>query len=372
MDYAAATPMDQRVQTAMEPYFKREFYNPSATYLAGKKIRKALEESRHQVAQVIGARPAEIIFTAGGTEANNLAVQGVMRQFPRANMVTTAIEHDSILEPAKLFKAQLAPVRHDGLVDVKALAQLINNHTVLVSVMYASNEIGVVQSLRQISRELDIIRAQRRAAHNELPLYFHSDAAQAGNYLDIHVARLGVDLMTLNGGKIYGPKASGVLYKAAHVSLQPIIFGGGQEFNVRSGTENVAASIGFSVALAIAQADRHAAFARMQRLQQLFLKMLDQHLPDAVVNGSLTHRLPNNVHISLPGKDNERLLFELDEAGIMAAAGSACSASSDEPSHVLTAIGISEDMIRASLRFTFGRQTSENHIKTVIKVLNSL
>lgn len=372
LDYAAATPMDPEVVAAMQPYFSELFYNPSATYLVARQASDALETARAAIAHWLGARPSEIIFTAGGTESDNLAVAGIMQQYPDANVVVSAIEHDAVLAPAGQFDCRVANVTTEGVVDVADVLAKIDENTVLVSVMYANNEVGTVQPIRQIGQELARLRAARRAAGNTRPLYFHTDAAQAANYLDLHVARLGVDLLSLNGGKLYGPKQSGVLYAAAHVNLQPLIRGGGQERNLRSGTENVASAVGLAKALDIAQGMRHEEGARLQKLQALAYELLAVQLPQAVVNGSRKRRLPNNLHITLSGEDNERLLVQLDERGILAAAGSACSASSDEPSHVLQAMGISEADAQASLRFTMGRATTEADIRTLIDTLAQL
>jgi len=369
LDYAAATPLDERVLTAMRPYFEADFYNPSANYRAAREVHAALESARSKVAHWLGARGSEIVFTAGGTEANNLAVHGVMRRFPKANMVTSALEHESVLAPAGAYDCREAAVRADGRVDLDDLRTKIDDRTVLVSIMYANNEIGAVQPIREIARLVAEIRKERRTGGNELPLYFHTDAAQAANYLDLHIARLGVDLMTLNGGKIYGPKQSGCLYVKAGVELRPLIDGGGQERGLRSGTENVAAAIGFAEALEIAQNIRHEEAARLQILQKQFIEDLEKKVPGATINGSLKYRLPNNVHVTLPGQDNERLLIELDEAGIMAAAGSACSASNEESSHVLRALGLDDATARASLRFTMGRGTEAADIERTIDQL---
>ncbi|HEX7963824.1 MAG TPA: cysteine desulfurase family protein [Candidatus Saccharimonadales bacterium] len=371
LDHAAATPMDPDVVAAMQPYFSERFYNPSATYAAAQAVHKDLEAARGRIAHWLGARPTEVIFTAGGTEANNLAIRGVLSQFPEGNIVTTGIEHDSVLRTAQEFAHRIAPVGKDGIVNVPALIQLVDDQTVLVSVMYANNEVGTVQPIRAIAVELDKLRAERQAAGNKLPLYFHTDAAQAAAYLDLHTARLGIDLLTLNAGKIYGPKQVGALYAASHVWFRAQVSGGGQERGARSGTENVAGAIGFAKALDLVQERRHDEVRRLQGLQKLFFDLL-QEIPGAAINGSRTHRLPNNVHVTFPGQDNERLIFALDEAGILCAAGSACSASNDEPSHVLRAMGCSTAEAQASLRFTMGRETTEEQIRTVVTELKKL
>jgi cysteine desulfurase len=238
--------------------------------------------------------------------------------------------------------------------------------------MYANNEVGTLQPIRELARALTEVRRARQAAGSDRPLLLHTDACQASNYLDLHVARLGVDLMTLNGGKIYGPKQSGALYVKAGVSLMPLIDGGGQEQGLRSGTENVPAIIGFAEALNAAQAIRYDEARRLQTLQQSALKQISELLPRAVVNGSIKQRLPNNLHLTIPGADNERLLLQLEARGILAAAGSACSASDEEPSHVLRAMGLSDEDTRASLRLTMGRATTVEQLEQAIRALVEL
>jgi cysteine desulfurase len=372
LDYAAATPMDRAVLEAMQPYFTDIFYNPSATYLAATSVHKDLEAARAAVAGCIGARPVEITFTAGGTEANNLAIRGVMECFPGSSLVVSAIEHDSVLAAARNYDCTELPVTEQGVINIGRLRELITDKTVLISVMMANNEIGTIEPIRQLMEFVDEIRKDRRTRNVKLPLYVHTDAAQAGNYLDIHVSRLGVDMMALNGGKIYGPKQSGALYVRSGVRLKPLIYGGGQEHGLRSGTENVAGAVGFARALQIAQDMRTDETRRMQELQDYFFFKLQTIVPAAVINGWHKKRLPNNVHVTIPGTDNERLLFALDEHGIQAAAGSACSASSEESSHVLHALGLSDVAARSSLRFTMGRMTTKEDIDIVISTLAGL
>ncbi len=372
LDHAAATPMDSRVLAAMQPYLTDVFYNPSAAYAPALTVRRALETARAGVAYWLGSRPSEIIFTAGGTEANNLAIHGVMRQFPEGNAVVSAVEHESVLAPARRYACREAAVQADGRLDLDDLRAAIDEKTVLVSIMYANNEVGTIQPIRQAAAMVAELREARRLQGNKLPLYFHTDACQAANYLDLHAARLGVDLLTINGGKLYGPKQSGVLYVKAGTQLLPLVDGGGQERGLRSGTENVAASIGVATALDLVQSERRDESARIHILQQEFLSLIAEKLPQATVNGSLQQRLPNNIHLTIPGQDNERLLIQLDEAGILAAAGSACSADSGEASYVLTAMGRSEAEARSSLRFTLGRSTTSDTVAHVVRVLESL
>ena len=370
LDYAAATPVDPGVLEVMRPYLTDSFYNPSATYSAALEVKKAVSAARSKVAHWLGARSNEIIFTAGGTEANNLAIHGVMRQFPEGNMVVSALEHESVLAPARNYEYREVSVQPDGRLDINDLRRKIDDKTVLVSVMYANNEIGTIQPIREVAKLITEIRRQR--GPEARPLYLHTDACQAANYLDLHVARLGVDMMTINGGKIYGPKQSGALYAKAGVKLDPLIEGGGQERGLRSGTENVASIIGLATALDLAQSNRHQEGERLRILQSNFFDLIESQIPAARINGSKKYRLPNNVHLTIPDSDNERLLIQLDEAGIMAAAGSACSASAEESSHVLHAIGLSDAEARASLRLTMGRGTTEDEIRHCSKVLSEV
>lgn len=372
LDHAAATPMDPAVLAAMQPYFSQDFYNPSALYLGAKKVAEGLARARTQVAAQLGARSSEIIFTAGGTEANNLAVHGVMQQFPDGNVVVSAGEHDSVLHPAEQYDCRKLGLDAQGRTVVDQLNDYVDDKTVLISVMYANNEVGTVQPVASIARFAREVRRQRLLAGNTRPLYVHTDACQAVNYLPLS-KKLGVDLMTLNGGKVYGPKQSGGLFVAAHVSLRPQILGGGQERGMRSGTENVANIVGFAQALDKAQKLRPTEAERLTKLRVYACRQLHEHVPGIVLtSSSQTHVLPNFIHVRIPGHDNERLVMELDERGIMVAAGSACSASSDEPSHVLLAMGLSEADAQASLRFTMGRSTTQEHIDRLMEALRAL
>lgn len=368
-DYAAATPLSETVMTAMQPYLTERFYNPSATYNSGRAVRTDLDDARVKVAHWLGARSSDIIFTAGGTEANNMAIHGVMANHPSANIVVSSIEHDSILLPAQQYDVRIANVDKTGRIDLADLEAKIDENTLLVSVMYVNNEIGTIQPISQISK---IIDKQRRARTTNFPIYLHTDACQATNYLDLHTARLGVDLMTINGGKIYGPKQSGALYVKAGTDIKAIIQGGGQERGLRSGTENVAACIGFATAIDEAQNMRRTEAERLQGLQHSFIKRIAAEFPEAVINGTQKYRIPNNLHATFPGQDNERLLIQLDELGIMAAAGSACSASQDQPSHVLKAIGVTDKDAQSSIRISMGRSTDEDSIDELIKFLRQI
>lgn len=363
LDFAAATPVDKAALKAMEPYFANQFYNPSAIYQPARNVRATVEKARGQVASVLGSKDQEIIFTAGGTEANNLAVKGVMDQFTDGHMIVSAIEHESVLEPSKKYNTSVARVTNKGITDLDDVKSLVRDNTVLISVMYANNEIGTIQPIKALSELVNAVRTQRKSSGDKTPLYLHTDACQAANYLDLQVTRLGVDMMTLNGGKIYGVKQSGCLYKHKSVSLKPLINGGGQEMGLRSGTENVTALLSFATMLQKVQSDRKLQGERQHLMINKLYATLSQKLPDIFLNGHPDKRLPNNLNICIPHLDGERLVLELDEAGVLAATGSACTASNDEPSHVLMAIGLTKDEASSSLRLTIGRSTTEEDIE---------
>ncbi len=372
LDYAASTPMDPKVIKAMEPYFSKQFFNPSAAYSKAKDVRSAVEDSRRSVALNLGAKSSEIIFTAGGTEANNLAITGVMNAHPNGNMVISAIEHPSVYVPAKNFNARICPVDKEGLIKINKLKDLIDDDTNLVSIIYVSNEIGVIEPLKEVASAVQTVRKDRLSRGITRPIYFHTDACQAANYLDLHISKLGVDLMTLNGSKIYGPKQSGTLFARSSVRLKPVIFGGGQERGLRSGTENVPGIIGFAAALDLAQDNKKSESDRLAHLQEYFITSLTNNFQSAKINGSRTKRVVNNVHVTFPGIDNEWLLISLDEKGIMAAAGSACSASNELPSSVLKAIGLTNLEARSSIRFSFGRYLTKSDLEYTLDTLKSL
>lgn len=366
LDYAAATPVDQRVLDVMQPYFIEHFANPSSLYQDARVTRQALSEARAKVAARLGAKPTEVYFTAGATESINLAMQGVLREFPGKHVVTTAIEHEAVLATTQLFNHTVAGVPESGVVRVDDVLAAITDETVLVSVMMANNEIGTIQPIKNLAIGLEAIRKQRS---NGLPLYLHTDAAQAATTLDVHVSRLGIDLMTLNGGKMYGPKQSGILYVRTGVRMQPLIHGGGQERGLRSGTENVAFAVGFAEALDIAQIQRKDESHRLANLRNNLQTIIQGAVPDIIINGDQKHRLPHNLNVTLPGLDGEAAVLYLDNAGVQASTGSACSIGSDEPSHVLLAIGRSAAEANASLRFTLGRNTTEADITAAAQII---
>jgi cysteine desulfurase len=372
LDYAAATPLDEEVFVAMEPYLKAEFYNQSASYLAARKVAAAIEDARSRVAFWLGAKPAEIVFTAGATEANNLALHGIMRQYPDAHAVVLATEHEAVLAPMSHYDHTVAFVDQKGDVPLETLQGCIRSTTVLLSIGYANNEIGTIQPLGQIAAMLREVRAQRLKSGNTRPIYLHTDASQASPYLDLHASRLGVDLMSINAGKVYGPKQVGALYVSSKVVLQPVISGGGQERGLRSGTENVAGIIGLAAALDMAQAARKQSIQKEGSLRDHLQKELLRIYPDLIVNGSQRRRLPNNLNVSWPGRDGERILMACDEQGLLVATGAACSANKQTGSHVLRAIGASPAVADGSIRFSLGKQTTQDDIRQAITIIKEV
>lgn len=327
-------------------------------------VRQSLEDARGRIAHWLGAKPAEVIFTAGATESINLAIHGVVGEFTDGHVVTVATEHDAVLGAARRYSHTIVPVLPDGSVHLLELKKAITDKTVVVSVAMANNEIGTIQPLREVLAAVAEARHLRQLKNNSRPIYIHTDASQAGCYLDIHASRLGADLLTLNGAKIYGPKQTGALFIKSGVRLRPLVMGGGQEFGLRSGTENVAGAVGLAAALDIAQAERKEAIVKMSALRDELQRELMAAFSYIKVNGNLKKRLPNNLHVSWPGLDGERLLMLLDEHGIMASTGSACAANKQTASHVLTACGYSDAVIQGSLRLSLGRTTTRQQIKS--------
>lgn len=369
VDYAAATPLLPDALEAMWPFFSEQFYNPSSSYQAAKQVKRAIEDVRTRVAHWIGSKPAEVIFTAGATESINLAINGVMRTYPDARVAVSAIEHEAVLATAKQYSHTIIPVTPDGLVHVADLKQYIDDQTVLISIGYANNEIGTIQPLKNIAQVLQEVRQLRRLKNNPLPLFLHTDASQAACYLDLHASRLGVDLLTLNGGKMYGPKQTGILFVKAGLRLAPQVAGGGQEMGLRSGTENVAGAVGLATALDVVQSQRKEAVVKVGVMRDQLQHSIMEALPHTVVNGNQKKRLPNILNLAWPGVDGERLIMQLDQAGIMASTGSACAANKQTASHVLQALGLDNATIQGSLRLSFGVNTTPEELK---KLLNAL
>lgn len=367
LDHAAATPLDERVFRVMEPYFAEKFFNPSASYMAARDVRRDLEDARHRLAVAIGAKRDEIILTAGATESVNLAIHGLLGSGGHA--VIGATEHQAVTRAVTPYSHSVASADPKGIITPEAVITAITDDTVLVSVTAADSELGTVQPLQKIAAALEAIRADRRKRGIKTPLYFHSDASQVAGVLDLHVARLGIDMLTLNAAKCYGPKQVGLLWLRSNIQLEPLVRGGGQERGLRAGTEYVAGAVGFAEALEIAQAERHEEGKRLAELRNKLEKGLLAQLPTLVVNGHAKRRLPGHLHVSLDSLDAERVVFRLDEEGIMAATGAACAANKNTRSSVLEAIGLDDSLSDGSLRFTLGKLVDETMIDRAIPMI---
>ncbi len=380
-DHAATTPLDARVLEAMEPFFSSIYGNPSSFHRVGLDAKNAVKEARITIARLLGAHDEEIIFTSGGTESDNLAVVGVPRAYLTAiqtkcgtdvkpHVITSSIEHHAVLEPLiylekiKQIELTIVPVDREGIVDVGALEKALKSNTILVSIMTANNEIGTLQPIAEIGRLLLAWRKEQGSAHP----YFHTDACQAAGVLDLNVEKTHVDLLTMNGSKIYGPKGIGVLFVRRGLKVDPLIRGGGQERNIRSGTENVPGIIGLAKAFDLAQTNREEENARLTVLRDHLIEGL-MRIPKTRLNGHATERLPNNINISFLDIEGEAAVLYLDAEGIMTSTGSACASTSLDPSHVILATGLSYEAAHGSIRFTLGHNTTPEDIETVITVM---
>jgi cysteine desulfurase len=373
LDYAAATPLDARVASVMQPYLSSAFHNPSASYAAGRAASAALEAARSDLAASLGARSLEVVFTSGSTEGTYLAIAGVLAAHPGSRVAAIATEHQSVLSATEQAsgpgRSILVPVDNSGRLRPREIPRTVTDDTVLLAVAYANSEIGTVQNLAAISAQIALIRSDRSSRGVVMPLYLYSDASAAAGYLDLHVSRLGVDLMSLGGSKLYGPQQSGALYVRSGVVIRPVMSGGGQERGLRGGTPSVAVAVGLSRALQLAQAERSSELARLGLLREQLHEGLVQALPDLIVNTPLRYSLPHIMNLTIPGVPGDQLVLYLDQAGIQVATGSACSESSEQPSHVLQAIGRTPAQARQSLRISMGRATTKKDIDHLLDVL---
>jgi cysteine desulfurase len=368
LDHAAATPLDERVLAAMQPYFTALFYNPSSPYSPALAVRRDYEAAKAMIAQAIGGKGDELVMTAGATESINLAFSSV-----GGHVVTANIEHHAVLEAAKRHEHTLVKSDERGIISAQVVKAAIQPDTRLVSIALANNELGTIQPLREIAAVVLAEREARLSRGDTTPIYLHSDASQGAGLLDLHVARLGVDMLTLNAGKVYGPKQMGLLWTASHVRLAPQIVGGGQERGIRSGTENVAGTIGFAKAMELAERHRKSQSQWLAELRDGLQEKLLTAFPDAVVSGSQKRRLPGHLHISFPGLDAERLVFSLEMRGVLVATGSACAANKGTRSHVLTAIGLDPSIADGSLRLTLGQlSTEENTVRAAAVIIEEI
>jgi cysteine desulfurase len=373
LDNAATTPIDETVQQLINKTNRVFYGNPSSLHKQGRLVKEQIEEARIKVASVLNAKPDEIIFTGSGTESDNLAILGVARankQYGK-HIIISAIEHKAVLESVTRLKEEgfsvsYAPVDKEGITDVNELRKLIRKDTILVSIMYANNEIGTIQPIHEITKIITPFKEK-----TGYPL-FHTDACQAAGALSLDTQKLGVDLLTLNGSKIYGPKGVGCLYIRQKCPLQPQIIGGDQENHKRAGTENVSLVVALTKALDIAISKQEAENIRQTKLRDYLINKIQKSIPETRLNGHLTKRLPNNINFSFVGIEGESLVLLLDQAKIYCSTGSACSSLDLYPSYVLLAIGLTPELAYGSLRITLGRKTTQKDLDITVSELTRI
>lgn len=367
-DHAATTPVKDEVLQEMLPYFTNNFGNPSSIYSIGRRSKKAVENARTKVAKAIGCQEKEIYFTSCGSESDNLAVKGVA--FANKNkgnhIITSKIEHPAILNTCKNleengFEVTYLNVDENGFIDLQELKNSIKPETILISIMFANNEIGTIQPIKEISK-----------IAKDSEIIFHTDCVQAVGNVKIDVNEFGIDLLSMSAHKFYGPKGIGALYVRNGIEFTRIQDGGHQEKNKRAGTENVAGIVGLGKAIEIADNNLENYNSKLLKLRNYFIREITSKYDNVKINGDLKQRLPGNINISFPGIDAEELLLKLDNQGICTSAGSACSSGSTQPSHVLTAIGLSEEYARGSLRITLGEENTIDDVKFLINCIEKI
>lgn len=380
LDTAAATPTDSAVLRVMIPYFSVAAGNPSSLHHEGVVAHQALESARQKIAVLLGSHPDELVFTSGGTEGDNLAIFGVCRGLLEKNkikkpghIITSAIEHQAVLNSCQALEKEgwsvtYLPVSSEGIVDLVSLKQALRPDTVLVSVMYANNEIGSVQPIREVAK---ILREYRKVQNETRLPYFHTDACQAPRFLPLAVEKLGVDLMTINGSKIYGPKGIGCVYVKRNTFITPLIYGGGQERGMRSGTENLPGVVGLAEALTLAIEKSEKDNVRLIGIRDYFIAQL-QKFPNVKINGGLVERLPNNINVSFTGIMGEWLVLSLDARGVACSTGSACSSHHKDDSHVIMALGHDKIYAESTVRFSLDQNTTQNDIDYVLKKVKEI
>lgn len=374
LDFAATTPVDKKVLKKMLKFFNKNFFNPSSIYLNGKEIKEIIDSYREKIAKKLQIKSTEIIFTNGGTESINIAILGIAKK--GGHIISTKIEHPAVLETLKEAERlgceiTFLSVDEEGLISIEDLKKNLKEETKLVTISYASNETGTIQQIRNVGVEIKKFKEKIKRSENDSP-YFHSDASQAGLTLDINVDKLKVDMMTLDGSKIYGPKATGCLIKKRYVELQPIIFGGGQEQGIRPGTENVSGIIGFCEALILTFERKEKDRKHFENLQKYFYEKIRKEIPEAQINGSIKNRLSNNINICIPKINSEFAVINMDEIGINCSPMTACkSMKGNGQSYAIEALG-KKECAGSSIRFSFGRETKKGDIDKAVKVLREV
>jgi len=366
LDNAASTQIHDGVLDSMLPYLKEQYGNPSSIHRYGRISHKAIEKARKQIASLINADPSEILLTSGGTESNNTVLAGILMKNTPCQIITSSIEHDAILEPCKKLTQYgidvvYLPVDKFGMVNSSDLINQLSDKTRLVSIMFGNNEVGTIQPIQEIAKLC-----------NEKKILFHTDAVQAVGKIPIDVKELGIDLLSMSSHKLNGPKGIGALYIKRGIDVIPIILGGGQEHGLRSGTENVANIVGFGKACEIAKNNLTTNMSYVKKLRDLLVKKILDEIPETTLNGDPQSRLPNNAHLTFLGINGEDLIIKLDEHGIAASTGSACSVHTQKASHVLQAMGFSHEQITGSLRLTLGVFNSENEIDETVNILKKI
>ena len=374
LDHAGPTPTSPEVVEAMLPYFGHLYGNPSSVHTVGQEARHALDDSRESVASVLNCRTREIVFTSGGTESDNAAIHGAATALREtgSHVITSSVEHHAVLHACQFlenvgFDVTYLPVDGDGIVSAESVYNSINEDTTLVTLMYANNEIGSINPITEIAKA---VKMRSQELHRTIVM--HTDAVQAAGFLSLDVRELGVDMLSLSGHKFYGPKGSGVLFLKRGTPFLPLIVGGGQERERRSGTENIAAIVGLATALKTANDSRHSNSEHCMSLRDEIIRRVTTDIPSVSLNGGNTNRLPNNVNFAFEGVEGESILLGLDMAGIAASSGSACSSGSLEPSHVLLALGQTAELARSSLRITLGKDNTHEEIDYLISTLSDL
>ncbi len=370
LDHAATTPVRHEVLDAMLPYFSQAFGNPSSLYAIAGESRNAIDEARARVASVLNCRTSEVVFTGGGTEADNMAIKGVASTFDEpADIIISDVEHHAVIHAAEQLEHDghhviSVPVDQYGIVDPADVASYLGDRDAVVSIMYANNEVGAINDISEISRLV-----KQHGSQQGTTVVMHTDAVQASGKLTLDVKTLGVDFLSLSAHKIHGPKGVGVLYARRGVKIDPLIAGGGQERQRRSGTENVPGIVGMGVALVLAENERLEFCEHTRGLRDRFLAAVTERVSGVVINNHPQHSLPHIAHISIPGLEGEPMLLGLDFKGICASSGSACSSASIEPSHVLLAMGMSHELAQGSLRFSFGKDSTQDDVEYSVNAL---
>lgn len=372
LDHAAATPVSESVMRAMAPYFSEKFFNPSSAYIKGVEVKREYEQAKHEIAQTIGAKSDELVMTAGATESINLAFSAIDNS-DGGEILVGEFEHHSVLAAAtKSGNAKKIKITSKGVIDLDDLRSKISPKTVLISVMLANNETGVIQPLSNIAEVIRTERIRRLKNGETRPLYLHSDASQGVGQVDIHISRLGIDMLTINAGKIYGPKQTGLLWASKDVRLQAQIVGGGQERNLRSGTENVPSVIGFARAMKLAEKHRKSENDRLKNLKTDFIKILKENFSETelLFITDSKKQLNSHIAISFPGIDAERIIFALETQNIMVSTGSACAANKHTQSQTLVAMELGDEVINGSLRISLGKLSTAENTHLAAKIIS--